>query len=194
VPTKNKTSDALRTGVVIVLTALASCTATSEPTGHPGATKNVATPALESTTSGDATGLADPLAGALASSAGETGATSPPTLINDDPLAGALASSAGETGAASPPTLMNDDPQQLLGLAGTDVARRLGVPSLIRRNGTAKIWQYRATACILDVFLYASGDGHHVRHIELRSRNSTAKPHPRCFVGLLEAEKIRPSG
>ena len=168
-PTKNKTSDALRTGVVIVLTALASCTATSEPTGHPGATKNVATPALESTTSGDATGLADP-------------------------LAGALASSAGETGAASPPTLMNDDPQQLLGLAGTDVARRLGVPSLSRRNGTAKIWQYRATACSLDVFLYASGDGHHVRHIELRSRNSTAKPHPRCFVGLLEAEKIRPSG
>lgn len=89
---------------------------------------------------------------------------------------------------------INDDPQQLLGLSGIAVAGRLGAPSLVRRDGPAEIWQYKATACILDIFLYTNTDGQHVRYVELRSRDTTTEPQRHCFAGLLEVEKSRPSG
>ncbi len=93
---------------------------------------------------------------------------------------------------AAPP--INDDPQQLLGLSGSVVAERLGAPSLVRRDGPAEIWQYKAAACILDVFLYADTGGQHVRYVELRSHGTTKEPRRHCFASLLKAEKSRPSG
>jgi hypothetical protein len=89
---------------------------------------------------------------------------------------------------------INDDPQQLLGLSGIAVTGRLGTPSLVRRDGPAEIWQYKATACILDVFLYTNTDGQHVRYVELRSRDTASEPQRHCFASLLEAERKRPSG
>ena len=174
--TPNKTAKALRTGVVIGWAALASCTVDFGSTDQPKAPDNstTSTPAVAKSADAAQTQLsAVDLAGQPAD---------------------ALITGVATTSAANSPTETNNDPQQLLGLAGTAVALQLGVPSLIRRDGTAEIWQYRATACILDVFLYAIGDQQLVRHVELRSRNASVEPQRRCFTKFLKAEKDNISG
>ena len=112
---------------------------------------------------------------------------------SDPPKAARSAANEAKSAILAAPQI-NDDPQQLLGLSGVAVARRLGAPSLVRRDGPAEIWQYRETACILDVFLYTNTDGQHVRYVELRSRDTTTRPQRRCFAKLLEAEMKPPSG
>ena len=173
--TPNKTAEALRAGVVIVWAALAGCTVDFGSTAQPKAPNNSATSTPVVAKSGDTAQVRQ--------SAGD---------VTGQP-ADAVATGVATTSAANSPAETNNDPQQLLGLAGTVVAQ-LGVPSLIRRDGTAEIWQYRATACILDIFLYASGDEQLVRHVELRSRNASNEPHQHCFAELLKVEKTRISG
>lgn len=174
--TPNKTAEALRTGAVIVWAALSGCAIDFGSTAQPKASNNptASTPAVAKP--GDAIQVQQ-------SAADLTGQS-----------AGAVATSVVTTTAAISTAESNNDPQQLLGLAGTVVSLQLGVPSLIRRDGTAEIWQYRATTCILDVFLYASGEEQLVRHVELRSPNAGNEPHQRCFAELLKAEKNRISG
>ena len=174
--TPNKTAEALRSGVVIVWAALASCTVDVGSTAQSKAPNNSATSTPAVAKSGDAAQVQQ----SAVELAGQP--------------ADALATGVATTSAANSPAETNNDPQQLLGLAGTAVALQLGAPSLIRRDGTAEIWQYRATACILDVFLYANGDEQLVRHVELRSRNASNELQRRCFAELLKAEKIRISG
>ncbi len=169
--TPSKTAEALRTGAVIVWAALAGCAIDFGSTAQPKA-QNIpaaSTPAVAKP--GDAVQV-------QRNAADLTGQS-----------ASAVATGVVTTTAAVSPAETNNNPQQLLGLAGTVVALQLGVPSLIRRDGTAEIWQYKTTACILDVFLYASGDEQIVRHVELRNRNAGNEPHQRCFTDLLKAEK-----
>ena len=49
-----------------------------------------------------------------------------------------------------------------------DIARMLGRPDLLRRDGDAEIWQYRAGSCILDIFLYEEPGGMRVAHADFR--------------------------
>lgn len=58
----------------------------------------------------------------------------------------------------------------LPGMNGDDLATRLGAPQFRRRDGQAEIWQYRGSACTLDVFLYAEGGNLKVRYVEARGR------------------------
>jgi len=60
----------------------------------------------------------------------------------------------------------------LPGMYGDDVATRLGAPQFRRRDGQAEIWQYRGSACTLDVFLYAEGGNLKVRYVEARGREA----------------------
>ncbi len=174
--TPNKTAEVLRTGAVIVWAALAGCAIDFGSTAQPKASNIPAT---------STPAVAKP---------GDAARVQPSAAVLIGQSAGAVTTGVMTTTAAISPAETNNDPQQLLGLAGAVVSLQLGVPSLIRRDGTAEIWQYRATACILDVFLYASGDEQVVRHVELRSRNASKEPHQRCFAELLKAEKNRISG
>jgi hypothetical protein len=70
--------------------------------------------------------------------------------------------------AALPP--IDDDPKQLLGLDRAMLNEKLGEPALIRRDGDAEIWQYRADSCVLDLFLYGLDKA--VEHVDLRSRGA----------------------
>lgn len=45
-------------------------------------------------------------------------------------------------------------PEQLIGLTPLDLAETLGDPAATRRDRPAEIWQYRSSACVLDIFLY----------------------------------------
>ena len=86
--------------------------------------------------------------------------------------------------AALPP--VNDDPQQLMGLDRATLNEKLGEPALIRRDGDAEVWQYRADRCVLDLFLY--GVDKKVEHVDLRDRGNADEGSVRdCFAGMLRA-------
>ena len=172
----NKSTDVLRVGVVIVWAILASCT--SEPL----TTSELMVPSISVIPTPSVPKSRD-VSRVQPSTAGLTGQH-----------ADTLAAPVAITRVAIFPKEPDIDPQQFLGLVGTAVTLKLGVPNLIRRDGTAEIWQYRATACILDVFLYASGDEQFVRHIELRRRSASNELYQRCFAELLKAEINRISG
>ena len=173
---QNKSTDVLRAGVVIVWAILTSCT--SEPVS----TSQLMVPSTSVIPTPSVLKLRD------------VSRVQPNALGQTGQHADILAAPVAITRAPTFPKKLDNDPQQFLGLVGTAVVLKLGVPNLIRRDGTAEIWQYRETACILDVFLYASGDEQLVRHIELRRRNTSNELYQRCFVELLKAEINRISG
>jgi len=70
----------------------------------------------------------------------------------------------------------------------------LGAPDFVRRDGNAQIWQYRATNCVLDLFLYKSGNETTVKHAELRPRVPGAEPLDACYSRLRQERKTVPSG
>jgi len=86
--------------------------------------------------------------------------------------------------ATLPP--VNDNPQQLMGLDHESLNEMLGEPALVRRDGDAEVWQYRADRCVLDLFLY--GVDKKVEHVDLRDRGGEGEESVRdCFVGMLRA-------
>ena len=149
--TTRKTNSTLRAGVVFTWAALAGCSAIERSNPLPTVTTTPATSTQTLTTTDVAVQQPQHSAGA-----------------SDPPKAARSAANEAKSANLAAPQI-NDDPQQLLGLSGIAVARRLGAPSLVRRDGPAEIWQYQETACILDVFLYTNTDGQHVRYVELRS-------------------------
>ena len=58
--------------------------------------------------------------------------------------------------------------QELIGRDGGGVRSALGEPKRIRKEDSAQVWQYDGGSCVLDLFLYPEGSGHHVVHLEAR--------------------------
>jgi hypothetical protein len=82
----------------------------------------------------------------------------------------------------------------LPGLRGAELTNLMGTPQFRHRDGKAEIWQYRGTACILDVFLYADGNDLRVRYVEARERGDgkskdadSARQARICAGNLLDA-------
>jgi len=90
-----------------------------------------------------------------------------------------------ETRTANLPPPVN--PQRIMGLTRAQLSDLLGKPHFRRRDITAEIWQYRHTECILDVFLYESGNGYRVLHFEMRQGKAAAASRTRCLAALLNA-------
>lgn len=85
---------------------------------------------------------------------------------------------------------------RLVGLRAPQLAALLGRPDLRRRDGHAEIWQYRAGACVLDVFLYDENGGPRVAHAETRSRagpRSVAPCDEAAVVAKRRAQPLRPA-
>ncbi|MFM9842099.1 MAG: hypothetical protein ACKVOI_03925 [Dongiaceae bacterium] len=78
-------------------------------------------------------------------------------------------SSSGDKVAAVPKS-GTGAPPKVLGLKPHDVEELLGMPKLVRRDDPAEVWQYRSSACVLDVFLYPVETGaQQVRYLEART-------------------------
>ena len=88
---------------------------------------------------------------------------------------------------------VDDNPDQLLGQSTVQVEALLGEPRLVRRDGPAEIWQYRATNCILDVFLYEGGPARTVRHVELRGPGTAMPERRACFARMLTDQRAAAS-
>lgn len=87
-------------------------------------------------------------------------------------------------------------PDQLMGLSGDQLKSLLGLPSFVRRDPPAEIWQYGTATCVLDLFLYAEGkDGpHRVSHFEFRGRSVEGVAPADCYRQLLAARARSPAG
>ncbi len=81
--------------------------------------------------------------------------------------------------AKAPPPLK---PERIMGLTRTELLDLLGKPDFLRRDAPAEIWQYRGKECILDVFLYDSGEHYRVLHFEVRERTAKSVSTGRCFT------------
>lgn len=79
----------------------------------------------------------------------------------------------------------SDNPKQLTGLDSQRVTDMLGGASFVRRDGTAEVWQYRAKACVLDIYLYKEVDVLTVKHFDLRKRPNATESPQRCFRKML---------
>jgi hypothetical protein len=64
-------------------------------------------------------------------------------------------------------------PENLLKVTAQDVRAVLNEPELIRKDLPTVIWQYRADACVLDIYFQTqqdNDDAAHVVHFEVRTR------------------------
>lgn len=97
-------------------------------------------------------------------------AGNPQTALGPNPASG-TDSSVSETNGrqqALAPAGRVTEPARLKGLNPLQVKSVLGKPGFTRRDAPAEIWQYRARACTLDLFLYDEGQGQLVAHYAVR--------------------------
>lgn len=80
------------------------------------------------------------------------------------------------------------EPARLKGLMATQVKAVLGAPAFTRRDTPAEIWQYRASACTLDLFLYDEKDGQVVAHYNVRSTSGVGDKD--CFDTLTGSKSV----
>lgn len=97
-------------------------------------------------------------------------------------LAGAGAGSGSELASRTPSTTAT---RELVGKSEREVRSELGAPAFRRTDGPAQVWQYRGTACLLDVFLYKEGGGFRVKHAELRRRGGAGLSDRACMTDAL---------
>jgi hypothetical protein len=51
------------------------------------------------------------------------------------------------------------EPASIVGLSADQLEARFGTADLLRREGTAEVWQYRLSACVVDYFVYPDAAG-----------------------------------
>ncbi len=74
---------------------------------------------------------------------------------------------------------------ELIGLDSDALEAALGVPAMLRHDAPAEVWQYRSTACVLSVFLYAEGARWRVTYVDIGSpRGGSPVPAADCFASL----------
>ena len=77
------------------------------------------------------------------------------------------------------------------GRDGKSLFSLIGRPDFIRREGLAEIWQYRANACIFDLFLYGRSTNKKVQHAEVRGDGVDNSPARGCFAKLLQDRIVK---
>jgi hypothetical protein len=126
-------------------------------------------------------------------------AAPPPSASSRAPVAAPSydgASPADTTGQArpAPPPKGRPSLETLPGMRGSELTTLMGAPQFRRRDGQAEIWQYRGSACTLDVFLYTDGSDLRVRYVEARgsgnAQGATETGQARtCAGSLLDARR-----
>jgi len=172
-----------------VLLALAAAAALSACASSPKVTEEPATapPSAQAAALPSLPKPAEPLAESASTSVDPAKADA--VVRKPSPLRPGVVLSAGARAAALP----SATPRQLVGLPHADVQDLFGQPFLLKREGEAELWQYRAPNCVLDVFLYAGKDGsQRVTHAELRARRENAKASPGCYAQILNAPRPQP--
>jgi len=83
--------------------------------------------------------------------------------------------------------LLNKSDQQLVGIPDHELTAALGEPNQIRHDDPATIWQYAASDCVVDFYLYQADAGLQVAYVEARDRKAqTAEVTHACMQSLLQ--------
>jgi hypothetical protein len=77
---------------------------------------------------------------------------------------------------------------ELIGISAEDLDRKLGQPSLLRRESPAEVWQYRNGTCVLDLFVYEEAGRRRVVHLEARDSGARPMPSDECLAALFSGE------
>lgn len=125
----------------------------------------------------------------------ESQATDPGAAPTQDTATAEAPEAAGDGDRARTAVLppVDPDPARLMGAGGPGVRALLGEPDLLRREAGASVWQYRATGCVLDVYLYPEGGERRVLHLEARDAATAPMATPECLKRLLRRQQIRRS-
>ena len=112
--------------------------------------------------------------------------TGPGSQASSGPVAGPVrTASASKAVAVSLPSEAERNPDRLRGLDPDGVARLIGMPDYVRREGGATVWQYHAGACVMDLFWYRSAAGLRLVHYEVRGVRLAAVAEPSSCLGDL---------
>jgi hypothetical protein len=123
---------------------------------------------------------ASALAGAAISILGACAGSPPQPVAVAAPPAAAPAAAPSPPVAGSPPQAAAAVPaatgaRALIGMTRDDVAARFGPAGVVRRDGPAEVWRYRATDCFLELFIYRDADSaQRVAHVD--ARNFAGRP------------------
>jgi hypothetical protein len=125
-----------------------------------------------------------------------TGRTLPPS-VSAAPAASSPAATATPSPTAQPAattasaTAGTTHSKDLMGLGPDELQHLFGHPQLVRDETGAEVWQYRAEACVLDLYLYpqeSAGTALRVTYLEARDRSAASLATDPC-VSALRAEK-----
>jgi len=96
--------------------------------------------------------------------------------------AGSNASNApsAEPGGKAPGTQSIPVSARLSGLSESELRAALGDPTLLRREGSAQLWQYAGIGCVLHVFLYDNHGAYRVTYSEVHIQDPEVANPPTC--------------
>ena len=108
----------------------------------------------------------------------------------------ALSLSILVAGCATAPTAPVQQPQQpvqqtptvrseIIGMTAPELIHRLGTPALQIREGESLKMQFRSPLCVLDAYLYPSGNTpYRVTHVDARTRSLGNVDQALCIASL----------
>ncbi len=80
-------------------------------------------------------------------------------------------------------------PDSLIGYPAYQIDQLFGTPSFIRRDPPGELWQYKSTACILDLYLYDGGAGNFtLRYLEFRQTRQQPENFEICLRAIISEE------
>ncbi|HVJ33805.1 MAG TPA: hypothetical protein VND94_11860 [Terriglobia bacterium] len=110
----------------------------------------------------------------------------PANLAGTTPLKTQPHPPQSKVGATSALAMLGKSDQELVGLADRDLTAALGEPNHIRHDEPATIWQYAASDCVVDFYLYQATAGLQVAYVEARDRKAQTEITHACMQSLLQ--------
>ena len=107
-----------------------------------------------------------------------------------DGTGGGGAATGGSAGYAAATGALGA-PKNLVGKSENEVQSSLGKPAFTRQDGPARVYQYRGTSCLLDVFLYKEGSAYRVKHAEVRQRSGNRLTENACLANAVAGGKAK---
>ncbi|HWA45145.1 MAG TPA: hypothetical protein VHA10_18135 [Hypericibacter adhaerens] len=126
----------------------------------------------------------------LPPSASATPAATPAPAAAD---ASSPAPAVQQATATTPAATESSDAKDLVGLGPDELQHLFGHPQLVRNETGAEVWQYRAQACVLDLYLYpqeSEGTPLRVTYLEARDRSAASLATAPCVSALMTEKRI----
>ena len=128
------------------------------------------------------------LSGCAASSSFNTTSTGAST---PNPLPAASVPVAA--GSPQPRLPTTASPASLVGLSDKDLTTLLGTPAWTRQESPAQVWQYRGSACVLDIYFYEESGTPRVYYAEARDETARSVTLAACLQRIEADRRQYPS-